>query len=350
MTRRYQDCKGGIMKRSIHVALALCVIAAAGVCILIGCSSSSPSGADEALEADLALTPTHGTILTDVLFDASGSTSRSRALECRWDYDGDGTWDTSWSPEMSFVARFTDGDTITVVVEVRDGDVTDEAEAQFILDKRHGHVVSDVMVEGTSSMTMGWVDGWLWRPQWGPPATLYKTDPTTGATVDTLPSPSQWPSGVAWDGASLWVSDYLGSAKMFEVNPTTGDTLSSFPIQYSYSQGGVAWDGEYIYEGICPSNQGTPGSISKYTTDGVLIDTIDPPRGTYRVQGIDHDGIFLWVSVADVDSLFAINPANGTVVIALHVPDLKWGVAVDDEGMLRVHTYGTGYRLKQIVP
>jgi len=340
------------MKRSPFMILALCVTAIAGISILTSCSSSSPSGADTEVDADLVLTPTTGTIITDVLFDASGSTSRSRALECRWDFDGDGTWDTSWSSEMSFEARFTDGDTITVVVEVRDGDVTDQDEAQFVLDKRHGHVVSDVMVSGTDSRALGWGDGWIWRPQWvGNPAIIYKTDPTTGANVDTLPAPSRWPGGVAWDGTNLWVSDFRsGSTRMFEVDPVTGDTLSSFPVQYSYSPGGVAWDGEYLYHGICPDDSRTPGSINRYTTDGVLVDTIDPPRGTYRVQGIDYDGLFLWVSVADVDSLFAIYPETGTVVIPLHVPDLKWGVAVDDEGMLRVHTFGTGYRLKQIVP
>ncbi len=339
------------MKRSMPVALVCCALAAVCVPTLTGCSSSSPSGTDTVVEADLVLTPTKGTIITDILFDASGSTSRSRALECRWDFDGDGTWDSSWSPEVSFEARFSDGDTITVVVEVRDGDETDQDEAQFVLDKRHGHIVSDVLVEGTSSRSIGWGDGWIWRPQWSTPAAIYKTDPTTGAIVDTLPAPSLWPCGVAWDGTSLWVSDFLsGAMRMFEVDPVTGDTIKSFPIQYSHSPGGVAWDGEYLYEGICPDEERTPGSINKYTTDGVLVDTIDPPRGTYRVQGIDHDGLFLWVSVADVDSLFAVNPDDGDVVIALPVADLRWGVAVDDEGMLRVHTYGTGYRMKQIVP
>jgi len=338
------------MKRPVLVALVFCALAAASASTFIGCSSSSPSGTDSIVEADLVLTPSAGTIITDVLFDASGSTSRSRALECRWDFDGDGTWDTSWSSEMSLEARFSDGDTITVVVEVRDGEETDEAEAQFVLDKRHGHVVSDVQVEGSDSRTLGWVDGYVWRPQWGPPSWLYKTDPTTGTIVDSLASPSTWPSGVAWDGTSVWVSDYLDVMRMFELDPVTGDTIKSFPILYSHSPGGVARDGEYVYEGVCPENQGTPGDIKKYTTDGVFIETLDPPRGIHRVQGLDHDGLFLWVAVADVDTLYAVNPADGSVVIALHVPDLKWGVAVDDEGMLRVHTYGTGYRLKQIVP
>ncbi len=339
------------MKRSVLVALAFCVVATAGICTLSSCSSSSPSGTDDTVvEADLVLTPATGTIITDVLFDASGSTSRTRALECRWDFDGDGTWDTSWSSDMSFEARFSDGDTITVVVEVRDDDETDQAEAQFILDKRHGHIVSDVQVTGPSATVLGWGDGCVWRPQWSTPAVICETDPTTGADVDTLMPPSQWPSGVAWDGTSLWIVDYLSGERMFEVDPATGDTIRSFPIQYTAYPGGAAWDGEYLYEGICPGNAGTPGSINKYTTDGMLVDTIDPPRGTYRVQGIDHDGVFLWVSVADVDSLFAINPATGDVVTGIHVDDLKWGVAVDDEGMLRVHTYGVGYRMKQIVP
>ncbi len=44
------------MRIPVFVVLALCGIAVAGVCVLTGCSSSSPSGADDTLEANLTLT------------------------------------------------------------------------------------------------------------------------------------------------------------------------------------------------------------------------------------------------------------------------------------------------------
>ena len=40
---------------------------------------------------------------------------------------------------------------------------------------------------------------------------------------------------------------------------------------------------------------------------------LPPPRGTHRVQGLAHDGENLWVAVADVDTLYAVDPTDGSV-------------------------------------
>lgn len=55
--------------------------------------------------------------------DATGSTDledASEALRARWDYDGDGRWDTDWSDELTASYRYDETGVWTVFVEVED--------------------------------------------------------------------------------------------------------------------------------------------------------------------------------------------------------------------------------------
>ncbi len=336
------------MKRTVLAALILLVTAIGAACLLGGCSSSSSSGPDVSVDADLVLTPATGTVLRDVVCDASGSASRSRALEYRWDFDGDGTWDTAWSSTPTAERRFSGADTITVVVKVRDGEATDEAEAQFVVDNRHGHEVSATLVGGNGPQCLAWDGSHIWRSDWSADE-FYRTDPFTGAVVETLAAVNQWPNGIEWDGTSLWVTDSLGGMRMFEIDPTTGDTLFSFPAGSSNFAGGIAWDGTYLYQGRRPG-AGYPGSINKYMPDGTLVETLPPPRGTRTPFGLAFDGENLWFADANVDTLYALDPTDGSVRWAVHAEYLMWGVTVDDEGMLWVHRTGVGYHIARIVP
>ncbi len=337
------------MKRRMFVVFALSVVTLTAACVMPGCSSSSPAGADDVVPvADLALTPAAGTILTDVLCDASGSTIPSRALECRWDFESDGTWDTAWNSDLTMTHRFAGGDTFAVTVKIANGDATHEAATNFVVDNRHGHELSAVHIDGTGPNCMAFDGTYMWRTDWAY-GTIYKTDPATGTTIHTYEPPSNWPSGIAWDGASLWLTDNLGGMRMFELDPATCETLSSFPVGGSSYAGGLAWDGTYFYHGACPL-EGFPGNIRKYTRQGDFVVQLPPPRGTHRVQGLAHDGENLWVAVADVDTLYAVDPTDGSVRFTTPAQDLLYGVAVDDEGSLWVHRTGAGYHLAQIVP
>ncbi len=336
------------MNRTMLAALALIATAIAAACFLGGCSSSSSSGPDVSVEADLVLTPATGTVIRDVVCDASGSASRSRALEYRWDFDGDGTWDTAWSSAPTAEHRFSGADTITVVVKVRDGEATDEAEAQFVLDNRHGHEVSATLVGGSGPNCFAWDGSHMWRTDWSFDE-LYRTDPFTGAVVETLACVSSWPSGIEWDGTHLWVGDYLGSPRVFKMDATTGDTLFSFVVGGTNYAGGIAWDGTYLYKGRRPG-VGLPGSIEKYMPDGTFVEQLPPPGGARTPFGLACDGENLWFADGNVDSLYALDPTDGTVRWAFHVQNLLYGVTVDDEGMLWVHRTGVGYHMARIVP
>jgi len=314
------------MRRSSGVALAFVVVS---LLALVGCSEDSSSPSDLELTVELDVTPSSGTVITDFDCDASGSSVGKRSLECRWDWESDGTWDTGWSGELAVEHRYSAGDTIVVTVEVASGEDTGTATDVVVLDARHGAVVDDVPVEGPAPRVLGFDGTYLltahWEDDW-----IRKLDPATGDSVGAIPSPSRWPTGVAWDGTHLWVSDYLGGMRMFKLDPATGDTLLSFPIEYSPSPGGLAWDGGYLYEGI--SGGGAEG-IRKYTTAGAYVGAIGTPRGL-SIQGLSYDGLNLWVSAAGVDTVYAVDPSDGSVRFCTHVDGLTHDVAVDDEGYI----------------
>lgn len=60
------------------------------------------------------------TTRTDISFDASGSTDAEGGLVYRWDLDGDGVWDTGFSPDPVLVHRFDTAGTKSIRVQVKD--------------------------------------------------------------------------------------------------------------------------------------------------------------------------------------------------------------------------------------
>jgi len=63
-----------------------------------------------------------------ITFYAGGSTDpEGDLLTYRWDFDGDGTWDTSWSSDPTTSYTWGDDWTGAVILEVSDGELTDTA-------------------------------------------------------------------------------------------------------------------------------------------------------------------------------------------------------------------------------
>ena len=67
--------------------------------------------------------PDSGTVDTLFTLDATGSTDPEDAdstLEARWDWEGDGTWDTEFSDTLIVTHQYGDTGRVTDTVEVRD--------------------------------------------------------------------------------------------------------------------------------------------------------------------------------------------------------------------------------------
>jgi len=100
-------------------------------------------------KAVFSFSPAIGTTTTPFQFDASGSADHETAtedLEVRWDWNGDGTWDTGYNKTKTSSFQFTDPGVYPVVLEVKDGSgLTDSLTINLIVgdgsltDSRDGH-------------------------------------------------------------------------------------------------------------------------------------------------------------------------------------------------------------------
>lgn len=330
--------------RTVQAIVLWTIIAT--LAILLGGCSSSTSPSDEVPAADLTVTPTAGTVLTDFVFDASGSVSGNRALEFRWDWENDGTWDTDWSSESSATRRFAAGDTIVTVVEVREGSKSDNVSVSFTLDTRHGEVVGTLTIPTgyiphglTSDGTDFWFAGWL--------DDIYRMDAVTGAIVDTMAGLTNWTGAITWDGTHLWVRD---GGSLFERDPETGATLSSFGLVYSAQAGGAAWDGEEFYIGSDIADRDADGLIHTYTPDGTETGSFPTPRGNVHPRDLAFDGVSLWVVVSGVDTLYVVDPDNGAVQRTVGTPAHGEYATVKDDHVWVVTWPGLDGVLAKIVP
>ncbi len=83
-----------------------------------------PLAPDQAPTAAFTVTPEAGDIATLFVFNASGSLDADdppSSLEVRWDWDGDGVWDTGWTTEKTAEHSYASPGNMTVQLIVRDG-------------------------------------------------------------------------------------------------------------------------------------------------------------------------------------------------------------------------------------
>lgn len=72
-----------------------------------------------------AVNNTNPAVCEDINFNASGSSDdydSAASLQVRWDFEGDGIWDTSWSTDKYITYSYPDRGTYLPILEVRDSD------------------------------------------------------------------------------------------------------------------------------------------------------------------------------------------------------------------------------------
>jgi hypothetical protein len=315
--------------------------------------TTSPAPVTPVVAADLVARPSRGTIITDFTLDASGTTCNVDGLRYRWDWKADAVWDTDWQAASSQIHRFAGADTCRVFMEARVGEVSDRDTAEVTLDNRHGELIESIPIPLPIQNPRGVAfDGdAFWLADWGAPGThsLYRIDPASGAALDTLLAPSTWPGGLVWDGSALWVADYSGGARLFRVDPQSGDVLESFPVVYSASGSGLAWTGDGFYFASDRGDTEGDGDIHRYARDGAHLGAFDAPQGSEHPDGLGYDGVNLWVTIEGSDSLYVVDPRDGSPRGSVHA-GRRIGSFTFVEGYLWTHYRDGGPWLGRIVP
>jgi hypothetical protein len=329
--------------RRLSVCLLFAVIAA-----IAGCSdSTSPGGV---LNTTVAVDPQTGTVITDFRLTAGARSLDGRALEYRWDFESDGTYDTGWSSESAVSHRYASGDTITVTVEARDGNDSGTATTTLVLRTDHGTVVEQIPLPPIAArayyagLTNDGLD--FWASTWT--GDIYKLDGATGARIDSIDGLTNWTGSLVWDGEYLWVAE---SSYLRKRDPETGEQLSLFPVAYSAQVGGVAWDGEVFYFGSDMNSAGTEGDglIHIYTPEGTETGALTSPAGSTDPRGLAHDGENLWVVIEDADTLYCVDPDDGSVNWTVPCAVSHGDLTVRD-GYLWIFVYTGSSELRKIVP
>lgn len=114
---------------------------------------------DYAPVAAIGYDPSFGDITMTYTFDASQShDDEGSDLQARWDWDGDGTWDTDWSYNLTAEHLFTTPGTYNVTLEVKDSaGNTNITETQVVVVEEipeFGPVVLVLAIAGTGTIIL----------------------------------------------------------------------------------------------------------------------------------------------------------------------------------------------------
>ena len=93
---------------------------------IFSCSTGPTSSNDNVMpSADFMISPDSGDTETIFVFDASVSTDDKdsvSALQFRWDWENDGTWDTGYLNRTNVIHKFTQAGVYLIALEVKDSD------------------------------------------------------------------------------------------------------------------------------------------------------------------------------------------------------------------------------------
>lgn len=132
---------------------------------------------------------TIGTTNTTFTFNASGSRDEetsSAQLAVRWDFDGDGTWDTNFSTQKTATTRYLDLGVYIVRLEVRDEDNQRDTAEQSVT------IVANEAPLPAFTVT----------PAHGTPGTLFQFDATDSS--DSQYASAQLQARWDWEGDGTW--------------------------------------------------------------------------------------------------------------------------------------------------
>ncbi|MGD9403476.1 MAG: PKD domain-containing protein, partial [bacterium] len=136
--------------------LALAVLAV--VLLTLGCGDDKSTTPNVEPTASFTVDPAAGPAETVFEFDASGSSDTEdsvSALEVRWDWESDGTWDTGWATVKTADHQYAAVGIKTITLEVKDpGGATDQMTRGIVVTDADA-VPGDLAIVPAGTFTQG---------------------------------------------------------------------------------------------------------------------------------------------------------------------------------------------------
>ncbi|MCF6170594.1 MAG: PKD domain-containing protein [Bacteroidales bacterium] len=259
--------------------------------------------------ASFTVTPNSGSIETLFVFNASASTDQEDSvdmLQVRWDFDGDGNWDSDWLATKITQVTYSAGGTYSALLEVKDTQGSTGQSSQDVTVSDGGGGVTGTITDPRDDQTYTTIE--LGNQTWfsenlNYPASgswCYDDDPVNCETYGRLYNwqlaknvcPAGWhlPSDNEWKQLEMYLGmsqseaddiDWRGTDEGKKMKTTAGwandgngNNLSGFsglpggsrnPYGNYYSKGGegVWWSATEF------SNEAAVGRMLSYEEDGV---------------------------------------------------------------------------------
>jgi len=309
--------------------------------------------------ASLTVTPAVGTVGEYFVLNATGSSDPEdgQDLQYRWDWDGDGVWDTAWSDASVVNHSYPIKMTYIATLAVMDSDgFTDLAFQRVqVYDEDTEPPLTTVSVE-----CLGYGDhGWLVGPVYVYLTAIDNTSMVelTYARVDD----GDWTATTivgfpydTWSNLSFYSCDVLGnveSVKTVEIKIDAGTPWTSWEIE------GTRGSGDWYISGVnitlCPWDSVSGISETLYSVDGGSWESYSGPvhlntSGLHELEyySTDFAGNIESPKTTtvrlDVDGpALEVSPPYGTVIKTESVT-LNLSVS-DANGVDRIETYFDGY-------
>ena len=201
--------------------------------------------------ASFTVSPTSGDTTTVFNFDASGCSDAEdpvSALEVRWDWTDDGSYDTGWSTTKTASHTYSTAGTHTIRLQVRDTDGLTDSTTRTVTVNPPGETTWAFLLylDGDNNL-----HSWLQRALDNLEAATVNPDVTVLALLDGYGSGNTWryhvqPGGNYTDGVNRW---YMG-----ELDMSNPQTLSDF-ITWARDN----YPAEHYYLAVADHGRGTTG-------------------------------------------------------------------------------------------
>ncbi len=147
--------------------------------------------------------------------------------------------------------------------------------------------------------------------------------------------------GMTWDGQYLWVTNHVGSDFTLQLD-TLGNIISSFPNPSDYMSG-LAWNGSELYMG---DYYNPDGAIYRVTTSGSIIESFTAPDT--QPWDFAWDGVNLWMCDYWSDWIYQIDPVTHQVLFSFPSPITEPAGITWDGSHLWVCDEGQGYSIDHL--